>query len=93
MHAYLAARWFAQEGFSLIDLEKMVAGSTIWTQAPDARRTVWSFAAALLDSERLIKLWARIEDKEEWDVLRRALKAEAERRGLPDARGLGTGVT
>ena len=39
----------------------------------------------LLDSDRLIELWVRVEDKEEWDVLRRALKAEAERRGLPAA--------
>jgi hypothetical protein len=82
MHAYLAARWFSQDGFSTADLEKMVAGSTIWTQAPDARRTLWGFAVALLDDERLIALWARIENKEEWDVLRRALKAEAERREL-----------
>jgi hypothetical protein len=40
------------------------------------------FAAALLDDERLIALWARVEDKEDWDALRRALKGEAERRGL-----------
>jgi hypothetical protein len=85
MHAYLAARWFAQDGFSTAELEKMVAGSTIWTQSPDARRNLWGFAAALLDNKRLIELWARIDDKEEWDVLRRALKAEAERRGLPAA--------
>jgi hypothetical protein len=82
MHAYLAARWFAQDGFSTSELEKMVAGSTIWTQTPDARRTLWGFVAALLDNERLIELRSRIEDKEEWDILRRALKAEAERRGL-----------
>jgi len=88
MHAYLAARWFAQEGLSVVELERMIADSTIWTQAPDARRTLWEFAAALLDSEHLIALWARIVDKEEWDVLRRALKAEAERRGLPAARKL-----
>jgi hypothetical protein len=88
MHAYLAARWFAQAGFSPIELEKMLAGSTIWTQAPDARRILWGFAAALLDSERLIELLARVEDKEEWDTLRRALKAEAERRGLPAAHKL-----
>jgi hypothetical protein len=83
MHAYLAACWFAQEGFSATELEKMVAGSTIWTQSIDARRTLWGFAASLLDSERLLDLWDRVENKEEWDVLRRALKAEAERRGLP----------
>jgi hypothetical protein len=82
MHAYLAARWFAQDGFSLSELEKMVAGSTIWTQNADARRTLWGFAASLLDNERLTGLWVRVEDKEEWDVLRRALKVEAERRGL-----------
>ena len=83
MHAYLAARWFAQEGLSVGELEKMAAGSTIWTQTVEARRIVWGFAAALLDDERLLKLWSRVEDKEDWDVLRRALKAEAERRGLP----------
>jgi hypothetical protein len=77
MHAYLAARWFAQDGFAVAELEKMVAGSTVWTHSADARRTLWGFAAALLDDERLIALWARIVDKEEWDVLRRALKAEA----------------
>src|SRR5262249_45227369 len=86
--AYLAARWFAQEGLSVVELERMIADSTIWTQAPDARRTLWEFAAALLDSEHLIALWARIVDKEEWDVLRRALKAEAERRGLPAAQNV-----
>ena len=43
---------------------------------------LWRFAAAMLDNGRLTALWARIEDKEEWDVLRRALKAEAEQRGL-----------
>jgi hypothetical protein len=88
MHAYLAARWFAQVGFSAAELEKMVAGSTIWTHAPDARRTLWGFAVALLDNDHLTELWARIEDKEEWDVLRRALKAEAERRGLSAPRKL-----
>jgi hypothetical protein len=72
MHAYLAACWFAQEGFSAADLEKMVANSTIWTQSTDARRTLWGFVAALLDNERLNALWARVENKEEWDVLRRA---------------------
>ena len=61
MHAYLAARWFAQDGFSAAELEKMVANSTIWTQSTDARRVLWGFAAALLDDERLIALWARIE--------------------------------
>ena len=82
MHAYLAARWLTQDGFGVTELEKMIETSTIWTQAPDARRTLWGFAAALLDDERLIALWARVEDKEDWDTLRRALKAEAERRRL-----------
>ncbi len=82
MHAYLAARWFAQDGFGVTELEKMIDASTIWTQAPEERRTLWGFAAALLNDERLIALWARVEDKEEWDALRRAFKAEAERRGL-----------
>jgi hypothetical protein len=50
----------------------------------DARRTLWGFVSALFDNERLIALWARIADKGEWDVLRRALKAQA--RGLPAAR-------
>jgi hypothetical protein len=86
MHSYLAARWFTQAGLSVGELERMVAGSTIWTQAPDARRTLWGFVAALLDNERLIALWRSIVDKEDWDVLRRALKNEAERRGLPEAR-------
>jgi hypothetical protein len=90
MHAYLAARWFAQDGFLPAELEKMVAVSTIWSQAPDARRTLWGFATALLDNERLLELWTRVEDKEEWDVLRRAVKAEAERRGLSAARQLPT---
>jgi hypothetical protein len=81
MHAYLAARWFSQKGFSVAELEKMLEASTIWTQ-PEARQTLWEFAAALLDDQRLIELWARIEDKEEWDSLRRALKKEAEQRGL-----------
>jgi tRNA G37 N-methylase Trm5 len=82
MHAYLAARWFAQDGFGVTALEKMIEASTIWMQAPEERRMLWGFAAALLDDERLISLWTRVEDKEDWDTLRRALKAEAERRGL-----------
>jgi hypothetical protein len=82
MHAFLAARWFAQDGFSIKELEKMVAESTIWTQTPDARRTLWGFAAGLLDNERLNALMARVEDNEDWDSLRRSLKAEAERHGL-----------
>ena len=86
MYAYLAARWFAQDGFSTAELEKMIAGSTIWKQTPDARRILWGFAAALLDDKRLVELWVRIEEGEEWDVLRRALKSEAERRGLPAPR-------
>jgi hypothetical protein len=86
MHAYLTARWFTQEGFSAAELERMVANLTIWTQSTDARRTLWGFVAALLDDERLISLRTRVVDKEEWDVLRRTLKAEAERRGLRAAR-------
>ena len=82
MHAYLAARWFAQDGRSMAELERMIAGSTIWTQSTDARRILWGFAAALLDDKRLLQLLPRIEDNEEWDILRRALKAEAQRRGL-----------
>jgi len=54
MHAYLAARWFAQDGFSTTELEKMIAGSTIWIQTADARRILWGFAAVLLDNERLV---------------------------------------
>jgi hypothetical protein len=93
MHAYLAARWFAQDGLSIKELEKMVSASTIWTQTSDARRTLWGFAAGLLEDDRLTALMARVEDNEDWDSLRRALKAEKERRGLrsagpePDQRG------
>jgi hypothetical protein len=90
MHAYLAACWFAQDGFSAAELEKMLATSTIWTQSTDSRRTLLGFVAALLDDERLMALWARIADKEEWDLLRRTLKAEAERRGLDAAQNLET---
>ena len=82
MHFYLAARWFAQDGFSAAELENMAASSTVWTQAPDARRTLWDFAAALLDDDRLTALWARIDDKEAYDSLRRSLKSEAKRRKL-----------
>jgi hypothetical protein len=82
MHAYLAARWFSQKGFSVAELEKMLEASTIWTQTSEARQTLWGVAAALLDDQRLIGLWTHVEDKEDWDSLRRALKAEAERRGL-----------
>lgn len=89
MHAYLAARWFAQDGISASELEKMISGSTIWMQTPEARRTLWGFAAALLDDERALELWARVEDNEAWDVLRRALKAEAERRGTVTSNGRG----
>jgi hypothetical protein len=87
MHFYLAARWFAQDGRSVAELEKMVAGSTIWIQSTDARRTMWEFAAGMLEDKRLQQLRARVEDNEEWDILRRALKAEAERRGLHATEG------
>ena len=60
----------------------MAASSTIWAHAPDARRTLWDFAAALLDDDRLCALWGRIDDKEAYDSLRRALKAEDKRRQL-----------
>jgi hypothetical protein len=80
MHAYLAARWFAQDELPVAELERKIAASTIWMHAAEAQRTLWGFAAALLDDERLIALRARVEDKEEWDLLRRALKAEADRR-------------
>ena len=80
MHAYLAARWFAQDGFGVTELEKMIAGSIIWTHSLPARHTLWSFVAALLDDSRLTALWERVEDREEWDALRRELKKEAGRR-------------
>ena len=82
MHAYLAARWFAQDGFSVQELEKMVGESKIWLHALPARHALWGFAAALLDDARLLTLWGRVEEREEWDALRRELKIEAEKRGL-----------
>jgi hypothetical protein len=82
MHAFLAARWFAQVGFTIAELKKMVAGSTIWTDTRSAREILWTFAAALLDNERLIPLWELVDNEEEWNTLRLALKREAERRGL-----------
>ena len=45
MHAYLAARWLTQDGFGVTELEKMIETSTIWTQAPDARRPLAGFDA------------------------------------------------
>jgi hypothetical protein len=69
MHAYLAARWFSQDGISVAELIKMLETSTIWTQRPEARQTLWGFAAALLDDKRLIALWDRVEDKEDWDCI------------------------
>lgn len=82
MHAYLAARWFTQQGFEVADMEKMLAESGIWAHAASVRRTLWGFVAALLDDKRLTVLLARVEDKEDWDALRRDLKKEAERRRL-----------
>ena len=82
MQFYMAARWFAQDGFSTAKLENMAASSTVWSQAPDALRTLWDFAAALLDDDRLTALWGRMDDKEAYDSLRRSLKAEAKRRKL-----------
>jgi hypothetical protein len=82
MHAYLAARWFAQPGFAATELTRMVAASTIWTDAPSARRTLWSFVAMLLDDARLMALLSEVDDEEEWDILRRQLKEEAQRRSL-----------
>lgn len=85
MHAFLAARYFARDGSTVTRLEKLVAESTIWTQPLLARHTLWSFAVALLDDNRLLALWERVDDQEEWDALRRELKAEARRRGLDSA--------
>jgi hypothetical protein len=82
IHAYLAACWFTQEGFTIQELEKMVAGSAIWSHGIPARHTLWGFVSALLDNARLIALWTLVEDREEWDDLRRELKKEAENRGL-----------
>lgn len=53
MHAYLAARWFAQHGVTTAELLKRVEESTTWKQTLVARRTLWDFAAVLLDDERL----------------------------------------
>jgi hypothetical protein len=86
MHAYLAARWFAQDGLSAIELERMVAGSAIWMQTPDARRILWGFTAALLGDDGLVELWKRIKDNDEWDLLERALAVEGERRGILEPR-------
>jgi hypothetical protein len=41
MHAYLAARWFAQPDRSIAELEKMVATSTIWTQSWPEYEVEW----------------------------------------------------
>jgi len=82
MHSYLAARWFTQVGFTVAKLEKMVAESSIWGDTKSAREMLWTFAAALLDDDRLVALWVRVDDQEEWGILRIALKREAERRGL-----------
>jgi hypothetical protein len=85
MQAYLAARWFTQDGFNVGELVKMVSSSTIWTHPLSVRHVLWGFAAALLDDVRLVALLERVEAQEEWDALRRELHKEAERRGLsPD---------
>lgn len=82
MHAYLAARWFTKDGGRVQELEIMVAASKIWTHPLPARHTLWNFVAILLDDARLLALWECVENREEWDVLRRELKKEAESRGL-----------
>lgn len=82
MQAYLAARWFTQDGFNVGELVKMVSSSTIWTHPLSVRHVLWGFAAALLDDVRLVALLERVEAQEEWDALRRELHKEAERRGL-----------
>jgi hypothetical protein len=82
MHAYLAARWFTQDGLEVETLVKMLEASTIWSHPKPARSALWSFIVALLDDARLCALWDKIEEIEEWDSLRRQLKDEAQRRGL-----------
>lgn len=81
MHAYLAARWFTQTGFTSQELERMTAASSIWADSAPARRTLWGFVAGMLDDERLISLWHRVEEQDDWDILRRELKREAKARG------------
>jgi hypothetical protein len=80
MHAYLAARWFAQSEFSMDELEELLRTSTIWKHSKTERQSLWGFVAALLSDGDLIELWRRIDDQDEWDVLRRELKAAAARR-------------
>jgi hypothetical protein len=82
MHAYLAARWFALSGFTTGELIQMVKTSTIWMHSKTERQMLWSFVAPLLADEPLVELWSLVDEQDEWDTLRRELKAEAGRRRL-----------
>lgn len=92
MHAYLAACWFAQPGLQIFELEAMVTSSSIWLHPVAERSTLWGFAAAMLDDMRLSLLWLQVEERPEWDTLRRELKDEAGRRGVPQAKVAGSGT-
>lgn len=82
MHAYLAASYFALQGFTVEQLQEMLKRSTIWLRPLEERKTLWGFVAPLLDSAVLTKLHNQVSDVEEWDSLRRALLEEGVKRGL-----------
>jgi hypothetical protein len=82
MHEYLAACYFARSGFGEEKMVKLLIDSTLWDHADRARRPLWTFVANLLEDQPLIDLWSRVEEPPEWDILRRALKKEVERRHL-----------
>ena len=84
MHAYLAARWLARSGFGLDEIEKQIESSTVWLRTREECRTLWNFVALLLSDDDLIALWKQVDDREEWDILRRELKAEASDRRFVD---------
>jgi len=81
MNAFLAACWFAREERTIADMTSMLSGSKIWKDTKDAQRTLWNFAAGMLEEVMLTALWDAVKSEEAWDTLRRALERVAEEQG------------
>jgi hypothetical protein len=82
MNAYLAARWFCDRPTVPVMCDLLSATKT-WQEGLEAQRTLWDFAAAMLDPPRLETLWIFAGDDERRAVLGRALTERAEREGWP----------
>ena len=80
MNAYLAACWLAGRPAASV-MREILAASRLWQDGSEAQRTVWAFAAAMLDRNQLEALWIFAGDDDRRAVLGRVLAERAEREG------------